>query len=131
MALLPRLPHAPGQVQLRPRRDQRVPVQVGGQVLRAAGFPEHEFWYSQRRRYGSPRSKTGLGPLQYSRKGSSTVPRDGPRRPFRSVTTITRRPGRAWYWVRTAAGDRSAAAGPPVRAGTGPPRPGSAAGRCR
>jgi hypothetical protein len=25
--------------------------------------------------------------------------RDGPRRLFRSVTTITRRPGRAGYWV--------------------------------
>src|SRR5579871_4946687 len=47
-------------------------------------------WYSQRRRYGSARSKTGLGPLQYSR--SATVPRVGSCRLAGSVTTITRRP---------------------------------------
>jgi hypothetical protein len=37
----------------------------------------------------------GIVPLQYSRSGSSTVPRDGPRRLARSLTTIALRPGRA------------------------------------
>src|SRR6266571_923339 len=53
---------------------------------------------------GLSRSNTGLGPLQYSHSGSSTVPRAGPRRLARSVTTIALRPGRAWYCVRTATG---------------------------
>jgi hypothetical protein len=86
---------------MRPQRDQRVPVQVTRQSSGRLAS-RSTIWYSQRRRYGLPRSNTGLGPLQYSRSGSSTVPYDGPRRLARSVTTITRRPGRAGYWVRTA-----------------------------
>ncbi len=74
----------------------RKPVRSSGRLASRSTIS-----YSHWRRYGTSRSKTGLGPLQYSRNGSDTVPRDGPRRLARSRTTIARRPGRAWYRVRT------------------------------
>ena len=75
-------------------------VQVSGEVLRSARFPEDGLVQPQPHvpaRRGRRRDRAAL---QNSHSGSSTVPSVGPRRSARLAMTTARRPGRDWYRVR-------------------------------
>jgi hypothetical protein len=93
MPFLPRLPHAPRQMQAWPQPNQSAAIQKTSQILRPRGLLQHRL-VRHRSSNGLARSKERSGLDQNNRNGNFTTPRAGPRRSVRSVTTITGRPGR-------------------------------------
>ena len=90
VALLPRLADILRQEQFRPHRDQRVPVQVCGQILRAGRLPAARSGTSSAAWPGHPGRTCGLGTrtaTAAAQRGRTRVPaaRPGPRRPARNA----------------------------------------------